>query len=127
MRHRMQVTLLVALALAFAVLAQGCGCQEEIEGNTTDTIDIARDEAAKAGILAIDTGIAATIAMNGAAPPAADQATLGGLVQPWPANPWTQQPMKPGTEPGDFTYESLGGTGYRLVGHLSDGGTFERP
>lgn len=127
MKRRIKVPLLVALALALAVLAQGCGCQEEIEGNTTGTIDIARDEAAKAGILAIDTGIAATIATSGAAPPAADQATLGGLVQPWPANPWTQQPMKPGTEPGDFTYEYLGGTGYRLVGHLSDGGAFERP
>jgi len=39
---------------------------------------------------------------------------------PWPSNPWTGKPMKPGTERGDYTYSQLdGGAHYRLAGHIS--------
>lgn len=46
-------------------------------------------------------------------------------VTPWPTNPYRpQEPMKPGSTPGDYAYEQLqGGTKYSLVVYL-DNGTF---
>jgi len=114
----------VLLACAAAALAAGCGSEEIVSPKTN--IDLAKDVAAKAGIMAVETGIKAAIATNGAAPPAADAATLGSVVNPWPDNPWTLEPMKPGTEVGDYTYRRLGGLSYSLVGHLS-GGEYARP
>ena len=49
-------------------------------------------------------------------------------VDPWPTNPNTGQPMKPGTQPGDYTYEQLsGGAGYKLTGYISKGLTYTVP
>lgn len=116
---------LIALAVAVLALAVAACGSEELAAPTKN-IDIARDEAAKAGILAIETGIAAYVATSQAAPPLVDAATLGSFVSPWPTNPWTNEPMAPGTDPGEYSYQNLGGTSYSLVGHLSDG-DYSRP
>src|SRR5450756_2036622 len=44
---------------------------------------------------------------NNLYPTPADVSEAGGIasyVDPWPTNPYTDQPMKPGTQPGDYTY-----------------------
>lgn len=118
---------IVLVVIAATVCIAGCGCGEaDIESPTT-TIDLAKDTSAKAGILAIQTGIQAYIAMNGSVPPQVNEGTLGSLVQPWPANPWTKAPMAEGTDPGDYTYTPGAGTSYTLTGHLSGGGTYTKP
>jgi hypothetical protein len=107
------------VVVAVAVVTLGCG-SSDIASHTSN-IYMSKDEAMKAGIMAIETGIGAYVATGDAAPPIADEATLGSYVTPWPVNPWTNQPMHPGSDVGDYTYEALGGQGYSLVGHLSDG------
>ena len=128
MKRIVSIALLVlmaaGLAVAAAAAAAGCGSEEIVAPKTN--IDLAKDVAAKAGIVAIETGIIASTATDGAAPPAADAATLGDVVSPWPDNPWTMSPMKPGTEMGDYTYRNLGGISYSLIGHLS-GGEYTTP
>ena len=127
MKRIVSIALLVLMAAGLAVAAAaaaGCGSEEIVAPKTN--IDLAKDVAAKAGIVAIEAGIKAAIATDGAAPPAADAATLGSVVSPWPDNPWTMAPMKPGTEMGDYTYRNLGGVSYSLIGHLS-GGEYTRP
>ncbi len=48
---------------------------------------------------------------------------VAAYIDPWPDNPWApNEPLSPGTEPGNFTYEQLnGGLHYRLTGHLDNG------
>jgi hypothetical protein len=124
MKRIVSIALLVLVVAALAVATTGCGAEETVAPKTN--IDLAKDVAAKAGVVAIETGIKAAIATDGAAPPAADAATLGDVVSPWPDNPWTMEPMKPGAEMGDYTYRNLGGVSYSLIGHLS-GGEYTRP
>ena len=68
---------------------------------------------------------------NNLYPTPADVTEAGGVaasVDPWPTNPYTGQPMKPGTEPGDYIYEQLnGGAGYKLTGYISNGLTYTVP
>ena len=68
---------------------------------------------------------------NNLYPTPTDVSQTGGVaayVNPWPANPYTGQPMKPGTQPGDYTYEQLnGGAGYKLTGFISNGLTYSVP
>jgi len=68
---------------------------------------------------------------NGLYPTPIDVSQAGGVaayVDPWPTNPYTGQPMKPGTQPGDYTYEQLnGGAGYKLTGYIRNGLTFPVP
>jgi hypothetical protein len=68
---------------------------------------------------------------NNLYPTPADVSEAGGVasyVDPWPTNPYTGQPMKPGTQPGDYTYEQLnGGAGYKLTGYISKGLTYSVP
>jgi len=68
---------------------------------------------------------------NNLYPTPTDVSEAGGIatyVDPWPANPYTGQPMKPGTEPGDYIYEQLnGGAGYKLTGYISNGLTYTVP
>jgi hypothetical protein len=64
-------------------------------------------------------------------PTAAEVSQQGGVAQyaiPWPTNPYTGQPMKPGTQPGDFVYQQLsGGQAYSITGHLANGLTNRVP
>jgi hypothetical protein len=68
---------------------------------------------------------------NNLYPMPAEVTQTGGVaafVNPWPTNPYTGQPMKPGTEPGDYIYEQLnGGAGYKLTGYISNGLTYTVP
>jgi hypothetical protein len=121
-----RIVSLVLLALVAALVAAATGCGAEEIASPKTNIDLAKDVAAKAGVVAIETGIKAAIATDGAAPAAVDAATLGDVVSSWPDNPWTMEPMKPGTETGDYTYRNLGGVSYSLIGHLS-GGEYARP
>ena len=43
---------------------------------------------------------------------------------PWPHNPFTGQPMSDSPRPGDFSY-TVKGLSWKLVGHQSDGGTWD--
>ena len=83
-------------------------------------------------IVKLQTGVITWATNNNNLYPAPAEVTeMGGVaayVNPWPANPYTGQPMKPGTQPGDYTYEQLnGGAGYRLTGYISNGLTFAVP
>ena len=109
----------VVLAVAgYFIYDAARGMQDEVQ-TPTATIDIAKDQAAKSSLVAIRTAIQSYAAVNGQLPPAADQATLGGFVAPWPTNPWTKGPMKPGSGVGDYVYTPGAGTSFTLTVHLS--------
>ena len=84
------------------------------------------------GIVKLQTGVITWATNNNNLYPApADVSQTGGIaayVNPWPTNPYTGQPMKPGTQPGDYTYEQLnGGAGYKLTGFISNGLAYTVP
>ena len=56
-------------------------------------------------------------------PPASSVHETGKLERPlWPDNPWTSEPMKPGTSLGDFTYKPAEDRlSYTLTGHGPQG------
>jgi len=123
-RRRTLAVVLVAVAMTLVGVV---GCGEDEVANPSTQIDVARDTSAKAGILAIQTGVQAYVAVTGTVPPEASQDVLGDLVQPWPENPWKKAPMAEGTDPGDYTYTPGSGTSYTLVGHLSGGREYTKP
>ena len=116
---------LAAAVLGIVLVVTACGATD-IE-TPTGTIDKAKDVAAKGEILMVKTGVAAYAATNGAAPPMATQDVLGGFVDPWPKNPWTQAPMAPGKQPGDLVYAPGAGTDYTLGVVLADGSVYNAP
>jgi len=81
----------------------------------------------KEGIHSLQIAIQSWAVDNGDKFPLASIVTADGLKvyfpdsdTPWPDNPWTGAPMKPGMERGDYTYAQLsGGAHYRLAGHIS--------
>ncbi len=90
------------------------------------------DNQAVANIAKLQVGIVAWAAdNNNLYPPPQDVVDGGGLsqyVDPWPTNPFTSQPMAPGTAPGSYVYEQLsGGQAYKLTGYLSNGLTYSVP
>lgn len=113
----------VVVAALLAVALGGCGKSPVTE--PAQQIDQAKNVAAKAEILAIETGIRAYQAMNGTLPADASQMTLGQFVNPWPKNPWTQAPMQPGVGKGDYSYAQTN-DGFILTVHL-DGSDYSRP
>ncbi|NLE23320.1 MAG: hypothetical protein GX624_11175 [Actinobacteria bacterium] len=127
MKRTTAAALIALLALGAVAALAGCGLREQAVENTTGKIDVAKDATVKAQLVMIKTGIDAQIATTGAAPADASQATLGGLVDPWPTNPFTGEPMREGEAPGDYTYSPGAGTSYTLVVHLSDGTTSAAP
>jgi hypothetical protein len=127
MKRIVGIALIVALALAATGAFAGCGCQEQAVEQTTGQIDVAKDAAAKAELVPIKTAVQSYIATNGTLPPDASQATLGGFVQPWPTNPFTNAPMKEGDGAGDYAYAPGTGTAYTLTVNLSDGSTYTAP
>ena len=125
MRRVMRIALPAVCALMVAFAATACGATD-IQ-TPTGAIDQAKDVAAKGEILMVKTGIAAYAATSGAAPPTATQDVLGGFVDPWPKNPWTQAPMAQGTQSGDIAYTPGAGTSYTLGVVLADGSVFAAP
>jgi hypothetical protein len=90
------------------------------------------DQQVVANIAKLQVGIVAWAAdNNNLYPPPQDVVEGGGLAQyvdPWPTNPFTGQPMAPGTAPGSYVYEQLsGGQAYKLTGYLSNGLTYAVP
>jgi hypothetical protein len=114
---RLKLAVTLCLIVAAASLT---ACGEASVPDPAAQIDQAKNAAAKTQILAIETGIRAYQAMSGQLPPDASQATLGQFVDPWPKNPWTGAPMRPGSGKGDYTYAQTN-DGFRLTVHL-DGG-----
>ncbi len=127
MRRTVMIAIVVLAAIAAAGAFGGCGCQKQAVENTTGTIDVAKDAAVKAQLMMIKTGVQAYVASNGSLPPDASQATLGDLVAPWPVNPFTKAPMKPGDGVGEYVYTPGAGTAFTLAVHLSDGSTATAP
>jgi hypothetical protein len=113
----------VLTAATLALLLAGCG--DSLVTSPATQIDQAKNVAAKAEILAVETGVRAYQAMNGQLPADASQATLGAFVNPWPKNPWTGGPMQPGMGKGDYTYAQTN-SGFSLTVHI-DGGDYSRP
>jgi hypothetical protein len=90
------------------------------------------DQQAQDNIAKLQVGIVAWAADNNNLYPAPQDVVEGGgisqYVDPWPTNPFTGQPMTPGTSPGSYVYEQLsGGQAYKLTGYLSNGLTFSVP
>ena len=90
------------------------------------------DQQVVAAIAKLQVGIVAWAAdNNNLYPPPQDVVEGGGIsqfVNPWPTNPFTGQPMTPGTAPGSYVYEQLsGGQAYKLTGYLSNGLTYSVP
>ena len=90
----------------------------------------AKDAAVKGGVHNIELGIASYATDHGDTYPAS-VATRSSLVDAsgnpyvdnWPKNPYTSADMKDGAANGDYSYtQTGGGTGFSLVGHMSNGG-----
>ena len=120
------VVIAILAVVGYVVYSAASGVQKDVQ-TPTSNIDIARDQAAKSNLVNIRTAIQSYAATNGQLPAAADQATLGGFMAPWPSNPWTKSPMKPGTGKGDYSYAPGAGTSFTLTVHLSDGSTAQAP
>lgn len=127
MKRITSVVLVALLALGAVAALGGCGLQDQAVENTSGKIDVAKDAAVKAQLMMINTGIQAYAATSSIAPAEASQATLGNFVDPWPVNPFSKQPMKPGKGVGDYVYTSGSGTAYTLAVNLSDGSTYSAP
>jgi hypothetical protein len=118
-------TVAIIAVLAFAgyiVYAATRSATHDVQSPAGD-LSIAKDQAAVSDATSVKLGIESYMATNGALPPAADQATLGEFVSPWPSNPWTNAPMKPGAEPGDLSYVPGSGSAFQLSVHVSGGVT----
>jgi hypothetical protein len=127
MKRITSVVLVALLALGAAAALSGCGLQDQAVENTSGKIDVAKDAAVKAQLMMIQTGIQAYVATSSIAPAEASQATLGDFVSPWPTNPFSDQPMKPGEGVGDYVYTPGAGTAYTLSVILSDGTQYTAP
>ena len=119
MRRVVSIALLALCALGIALAVAACGTKDI----QTPTGNIA----AKSEIMMLKTGVAAYVATNSAAPPTATQDLLGGFVNPWPKNPWTQAPMVVGKQRGDIVYAPGAGTSYTLGVVLADGSVYSAP
>jgi hypothetical protein len=83
-----------------------------------------REVAVKEGIHSIQSGVRSWAADNADEYPDPLLVSAFGLwdyVDEWPRNPYTNQPMSAGTEPGQFTYELAADHGFVLIGYGEDG------
>jgi hypothetical protein len=119
MRHSRWLMLVLVVAAGACLAASACGSDQAL----TAPLDSAKDIAAKAAVRAIDIGVQAQYAMNGAYPVTISSAEMQQFVSPWPENPFTQAPMAQGTSPGDVVYTSTAGS-YHLAVYLSDGSQY---
>lgn len=97
--------------------------------------DKAKDAAVKEGIHSIQIGIKTyAVDNNDVYPAVADVAAggaVGAVVDSWPDNPWSGNPMAQGAADGDYTYTPLPAAGpftsFTLAGHMSGGVDFTVP
>jgi hypothetical protein len=90
------------------------------------------DQVVIAGINKIQIGVMQWAAnSNGVYPAESEVSATGGVAQyvdPWPVDPYTNQPMTAGTAPGSYTYEQLdGGTAFSLTGYLGNNLSYTVP
>jgi hypothetical protein len=93
--------------------------------------DKANDAAVKEGVHSLQIGVQTWAVDHSDKYPSADMVVrsnkgFAGYLDKWPASPYSGAPMKPGDQPGDYTYTS-DGTTYKLSGHLGDGSDFTVP
>jgi hypothetical protein len=119
MRQRGWLILALVFAAGACLAAPGCGSDQAL----TAPLDSAKDITAKAALRAIDVGVQAQFAMNGAYPVTISSTEMQQFVSPWPVNPFTQAPMAQGASPGDVVYTSAAGS-YHLAVYLSDGSQY---
>ena len=127
MRRAMIVAVLALVAVAAIGGMSACGLQKQVEESTTGQIDQAKNAAAKSNILTIKTGILSVAATSGQLPATATPESLGGYLNPWPTNPWTNQPMQAGDGVGDFVYKPGAGVSFTLAVHLDGGSLYQAP
>lgn len=111
-------TLVGHLSAGSFTLSGGTPAWLEKERLASGDVTAARDRSAELGVRVIK-GYVEQWGMlnNGTAPAAAEVSRTGGVGQLfayWPANPFTGQPMAPGTDPGGFTYAAGVGGAYSL-------------
>ena len=83
--------------------------------------DSERDSAVEEGIHSIQIGIQSyAVDNNDTYPAEVTHAILASYVDNWPTNPYTDAPMAPGTDAGDYSY-TTNGTIFQLVGYGSNG------
>lgn len=100
--------------------------------STTGSPSATADQLIMAGLVKIQSGVTAWATnANGVYPAATEVSSTGGIAQyvnPWPLNPYTNEPMKAGTGPGDYQYEQLeGATAYKLTAYLGNNLTYVLP
>jgi len=88
--------------------------------------DKAKNAAVKEGVHSIQVGVQSYAVDNNDAYPAVadvDQGgAVGGQVDNWPKNPWTNVFMAQGAAKGDYTYVlGANAASFTLSGHLSNG------
>jgi len=84
-----------------------------------------RDQESKQNLLLLQRYVEATAAASHVYPATGAFTKDAYAATAWPANPWTGQPMAPGTGVGDYTYtQKSGGAGYELKTIQSDGKGF---
>ena len=95
----------------------------EKERLASGDVTAARDQSAELGARVVKGYIEHWgMLYNGTAPAAAEVSKSGGVGQLftyWPTNPFTGQPMAPGTDPGEFAYSAGAGGAYSLSAHTS--------
>jgi len=92
----------------------------------------AQDSAVKEGVHSLQIGVQSwAVDHNDLYPPVTEMTPdgeVGSMIDKWPTNPYTGEPMKLGTEPGDFTYTTPADRmTFTLSGHLGDGTDFTVP
>jgi hypothetical protein len=121
------VAVAVVLAIGgYFIYSAARSVQSDVD-TPTGNIDIAKDQAAKSNLVNIKMAIQSYTAVNGQLPPVVSQSELGGIVNPWPTNPWTKQPMAQGESKGDIVYTPGSGTSFTLGVYLSDGSVATAP
>ena len=113
-RRRRLVLLLVVITVAAAAGTGFLALWHEPSSHA------AQKQAVIDGIMAIQRKVDAYAANYGL--PGEPQVNAAGLSQgsAWPTNPYTRDPMRPGKNPGDYTYEIVDPNRYRLVGYGDD-------
>jgi len=111
-------TLVGRLSAGSFTLSGGTPAWLEKERLASGDVTAARDQSAELGARVIKGYIELWgMLSNGTAPAAGEVSRTGGVGQMfayWPANPFTGQPMAPGTDPGEFTYAAGVGGAYSL-------------
>jgi hypothetical protein len=119
-------------ALFEADLARPSGDYADTAAKFAATLAQAQESAVEEGIHNLQIGVQSwMVDHNDRTPPLAVVRPNGGLqsyLDVWPTNPYSGKPMRPGTDPGQYTYERIDtGRDYRLTGHLEGGGDFTVP